>query len=718
LLVTVALPWVSGCDLSSLGAFGRTPKKTEAAPSPDPVVEPQAPDTSVISPSSTETQTLAGSGAASGTLVSFPPGSVALDTKVSIKAGGELGDDVLTELGVETTVVGAGPSIIVDSDGVNDPAGTLSITLPLPASASLLLTSGDSHPVVVYRVVVKATGEYRAGIMTESEFASVDAASRTVTISSSYFGQFQTIYIDTSIAQGIEKKSATIGFKGVSGKYEPSATKSPSQISDQTVTDTDSGAGSGTESDTGSGTESGTESSTASDTGSSTGSDTDSGLDSQPSAPGEFQLSSPTGTLPSRNVDLTWTPSSDATDMTVSLASTADCAGPIMTTTVAANLGQATFTGVANGTYFACAKASNGAGIRTVSNGSFSVGSIVIGKPDFTTTTCTVSAACTSNVVSAVYSNGRLIATDDKNHRVLIWHALPTSNGQPADLVLGQPDFTSSAANRGGAVNGGALNAPLGATSDGPRLVIADSGNHRLLIWSTFPTANGQAADLVVGETSLTAATGPSTDGLNLPYMPIIYDGKLVVPDSENNRVLIWNALPTTNGTAADIILGQPDQWSASPGTDAATMYTPIGVTVFQGDLWVSDTSNHRVIRFHPFPTTSFGSADLVLGQPDMSQSGIGSSASTFNYPHSPATDGTKLLIPDADNNRIVIWNAAPTTNGAAADAVLGQANLTTGSQQAVSESTFDYPTLVHIEDGTMVIADWGHKRVLLRPYP
>ena len=32
---------------------------------------------------------------------------------------------------------------------------------------------------------------------------------------------------------------------------------------------------------------------------------------------------------------------------------------------------------------------------------------------------------------------------DTQNNRVLIWNTIPTKNNQPADLVLGAPNFTT-----------------------------------------------------------------------------------------------------------------------------------------------------------------------------------------------------------------------------------------------------------------------------------
>jgi hypothetical protein len=35
----------------------------------------------------------------------------------------------------------------------------------------------------------------------------------------------------------------------------------------------------------------------------------------------------------------------------------------------------------------------------------------------------------------------RVVVVDNANSRVLIWNSMPTSNGQPANLVLGRPAF-------------------------------------------------------------------------------------------------------------------------------------------------------------------------------------------------------------------------------------------------------------------------------------
>src|SRR5262245_34605025 len=76
----------------------------------------------------------------------------------------------------------------------------------------------------------------------------------------------------------------------------------------------------------------------------------------------------------------------------------------------------------------------------------------VLGQPDLTQNganqpagTPTASNLALSNAAHlAIAPNGRLYVSDADNNRVLSWlNAAAFSTGQAADLVLGQPNFTS-----------------------------------------------------------------------------------------------------------------------------------------------------------------------------------------------------------------------------------------------------------------------------------
>ncbi len=69
----------------------------------------------------------------------------------------------------------------------------------------------------------------------------------------------------------------------------------------------------------------------------------------------------------------------------------------------------------------------------------------MIGQPDFVTVEQVVVTQTSLRAPQGVWiQNGKLFVADTQNDRVMIWNTLPTKNNQPADLVLGAPNFTTT----------------------------------------------------------------------------------------------------------------------------------------------------------------------------------------------------------------------------------------------------------------------------------
>src|SRR5262249_10235500 len=102
-----------------------------------------------------------------------------------------------------------------------------------------------------------------------------------------------------------------------------------------------------------------------------------------------------------------------------------------------------------------------------------------------------------------LWSDGTRLAVASGN-RILIWNAIPTQNAAPADIVLGQPDFTSNKANNGG-VSAASLANVVSIDSDGTGFAPAEFVNNRVLLWTKFPPAIAQPADFVVGQPDFTS---------------------------------------------------------------------------------------------------------------------------------------------------------------------------------------------------------------------
>ena len=422
-------------------------------------------------------------------------------------------------------------------------------------------------------------------------------------------------------------------------------------------------------------------------------------------------------------------------------------------------------------------------------------------------------AANTLNRPTAVATDGtRLFVSDSENNRVLIWNSIPTSNGQAADVVIGQADFVTSTAQ---STSNSATNYPYGLTVSGTKLFVVDSNNHRVLIWNTIPTTNGQAADVVIGQNNFTdnsagvvntpsdvATDGtklivagnqmnpriwntiPTTNGvapdLNMGNDPTlsyqwngvnalaIVSGKLIIVGdngsgtylwnsiptsvptyadyeigthtagspsalnmdggewvssdgtrlfiSDSSRLLIWNTIPTNNSTGADIVLGQPDMTTNRYNfrvTSSQSFASASDVAFAGSKLIMSDIDNNRILIWNSTPTTTNQAADVVVGQSNMTSYSAGTSSTTLRGAWTVSTDGTKLMAADSGNHRVLIWNTIPTANGTAADVVIGQANMNS-STSGTSSTSLNYPSDAFTNGTIVAVADGGNNRVLI----
>lgn len=309
---------------------------------------------------------------------------------------------------------------------------------------------------------------------------------------------------------------------------------------------------------------------------------------------------------------------------------------------------------------------------------------------------------CLSAVLPALLASACGGASEDDDDPELIL----------ATRVIGQADFTSGSANRGAAVSALGLAQPLGpVATDGTRFFIADYGNHRVLGYAEIPTAT-TAALFVLGQDSATASTpGTGPTRMALPASVAIADGRLVVADAGNNRVLIWNTLPVGN-TPPDVVVGQPDLVSDDPGTAADRLSFPVAATIANNRLIVSDQDNNRVLIWNTVPAANGTPADVVLGQRDFGTATANDEEDGLNSPAGIWSDGFRLLVADSGNNRVMVWSQLPRTSGADASFVIGQSDfsrVTAGVGQGVLRTPFGVAS-----DGTRIwIADSGNNRVL-----
>jgi hypothetical protein len=283
----------------------------------------------------------------------------------------------------------------------------------------------------------------------------------------------------------------------------------------------------------------------------------------------------------------------------------------------------------------------------------------------------------------------------------------------------------------------GTVYAPRGVWIDDERIIVTDTGNHRVLIWHRpgwieQPDVDHTDADVVLGQASpfdegpQAGGRGPE-NGLHLPTGVLVHEGRLVVADAWNHRLLIWNDVPTVSDRPADLVIGQPDRTSVdeNQGGDcrADSFYWPFGLAMVDGQLWVTDTGNRRLVAFDGLPEP--GQAPIViLGQPtattrDENRGRLG--ADSFRWPHDIATDGEAFFVADAGNHRLLAWDQTP-VGDRPADRLYGQPDYETAIELPYapqSAATMRFPYALAIDPSSsverrMAMADTANNRVLV----
>lgn len=283
---------------------------------------------------------------------------------------------------------------------------------------------------------------------------------------------------------------------------------------------------------------------------------------------------------------------------------------------------------------------------------------------------------------------------------------------QDAALVIGQADMVSGTADAGSTTNAIGLHDPFGG-ADGA-LYVVDQLNNRVLGFAGVPTSDGATASFVLGQPDFTTNTpGLSAQNFNRPTDCAVWGGKLFVVDAGPNRVLIWNSLPTGN-VPADVVVGQTVFISANPGLSASELNNPIRVAVAGGKLFVADLGNNRVLIWNSIPTTNGAPASVVVGQSDFTSNTPGLTFSKFGWPRGLWTDGTRLVIGEATNDRVLIWNTIPTANGAAADVVVGAGDFTIAGSNTPSATSIGDPVAVTSDGTNLFVSDFDFHRVMV----
>ena len=302
-------------------------------------------------------------------------------------------------------------------------------------------------------------------------------------------------------------------------------------------------------------------------------------------------------------------------------------------------------------------------------------------------------------------------------------HAQPIPNHATANLVLGQPNFTSSASLNPPTASSLAFPHAISIDSNSGKVFVADTGNNRVLRYSSATAlANGAAAEYVFGSSRFNdAVAGSFLSGVTTPFGVFVdRSSRLWVADTGNHRVLEFDNASFRSDILprATRVFGQPDFNSNTASAALGRMKDPTGVFVDGNDrLWVAVQGNNKVLRFDNVTNKISGASEddsFGLTAPTLLQIFF-YGGTLFSGPSSISVSSTgTLFVADLFNHRVLRFdNAASATVNRTASVVLGQLNLNSSVSATTAVSMNGPSGLFLTPNDTLWVTDFSNNRVL-----
>lgn len=297
-------------------------------------------------------------------------------------------------------------------------------------------------------------------------------------------------------------------------------------------------------------------------------------------------------------------------------------------------------------------------------------------------------------------------------------------DNQNASLVLGQPDFTSNLipmrpdpdcmsipslnCHPDEPVLPNVLYRPTYIVFDSHgNLWVSDTGNNRVLEFVP-PFHDGQNASMVLGQPDLKSELNwPPARGPVIPPYGISYHmtNNVTPLDTVFHKEAAESSVPkliSENITKSVTYTATPNAFNS-----------PNGITFdSQGNLWVVDSDNNRILEFRP-PFTNYMNASLVIGQDDFDGSWSKGDKNGFFNPLAVTFDSRgNLWVADCFMTRVLEFES-PFHNGMNASLVIGQPDFTSYSPSTSPTGMFQPYSLEFDRLGNLWVVDGANIRVL-----
>ena len=138
-------------------------------------------------------------------------------------------------------------------------------------------------------------------------------------------------------------------------------------------------------------------------------------------------------------------------------------------------------------------------------------------------------------------------------------------------------------------------------------MIVADTQFYRCHLWNDASKAFGESADILIGQANFDDSGQnqfglfPSSKSLNWTYDACFYKDGILVNDTGNSRILWFEKIPTRNNAEATGVIGKRDFTTGSENKDtilgtSSSLYWPFSITTMGSKIIIADTGNHRIV--------------------------------------------------------------------------------------------------------------------------
>ncbi len=225
-----------------------------------------------------------------------------------------------------------------------------------------------------------------------------------------------------------------------------------------------------------------------------------------------------------------------------------------------------------------------------------------------------------------------------------------------------------------------------------------------------------QSADVIISDFSVDDVA----TSIEYPYgNQNITDNIFWIADYDASAIYKFNGIPVTSADNAAEIITSIKYTNSDDEIVNLDLDGPQTPFVYNDQLMFVDYNKGIIGIYNNLPESGQDNLGIVLGldaEDSCSSNGLSS-------PEAVIAADNKLLVVDADNSRILIWNEIPDSNSDTPDLVLGQNSFDSCSQNddnqdgtaddQPSARTLSYPSGVWTDGEKLIVVD-GNSRVLI----